>query len=672
MSKIEAEKKILELSQKLNYHSKKYYIDDDPEISDREYDLLLKELISLEEKYPEFKTLDSPTIRIGSKPISKFETVKHFVPMMSLSNALTKEEFFDFHSRVVKNLKTSEIRYSIEPKLDGIAVSLVYEDSVLIRAATRGDGYVGEDITENVKTIKTVPLKLSKKINGIFEARGEVIISRKGFEDLNLEREKKAEPLFANSRNAAGGSLRQLDSKITANRPLEIYIYGVGKTDIKYLSFTEMFSDLKEMGFRINELNKYNLLPEEVIKIYQNYLEKRDSLPYEIDGAVAKVDDFKLHEILGATSKAPRWAIAIKFPAREETTKILDIKVQVGRTGVLTPVAELLPVKISGALIKRATLHNMDEIERKDIRIGDTVFVQRSGDVIPKIIKVVESKRTGNEKKFEMPDLCPSCMEKVVRDKDQAAYRCVNASCPAQLKEKIKHFTSKAGFDIDGFGEKIVEQLVDKGLVHEFSDIFKLSKDEISALERMGDKSAKNLLDAINSSKNKTLDVFVYSLGIKNVGKHMSEILASKFQTLQDLSDACEEDLLNIEGIGPEAANAIKSFFDNETNKKIIENLFNLGVEIKNDQFEKTAKQTALTDKTFVITGKIEGYSRPELEKIIKDMGGKTSGSVSKNTNYLIAGEKAGSKYDKAKSLGVEIIDIDYFKSVFLETNTGK
>lgn len=664
MSKSEAEKRILELSKKLNYHSKKYYIDDDPEISDAEYDFLLQELIRLEERYPEFKTPDSPTIRIGSKPVSKFETVKHFVPMMSLSNALNEEEFFDFHSRVVKNLKNAEVRYSIEPKLDGIAVSLVYEDSVLIRAATRGDGYIGEDITENVKTIKTVPLKLSKNIKGIFEARGEVIISRKGFEELNLEREKKGEPLFANSRNAAGGSLRQLDSKITANRPLEIYIYGVGKTDIKYLSFTEMFTDLREMGFRVNELNKYSLVPDEVIKTYRNYLENRDSLPYEIDGAVAKVDDFSSHEILGATSKAPRWAVAIKFPAREETTKILDIKVQVGRTGVLTPVAELLPVKISGALIKRATLHNMDEIERKDIRIGDTVFVQRSGDVIPKIIKVVESKRTGDEVKFEMPINCPSCFEKIVRDKDQAAFRCVNASCPAQLKEKIRHFTSKAGFDIDGLGEKIVEQLVDKGLVHEFSDIFKLSKEEISALERMGDKSAKNLLDAINSSKKKNLDVFVYSLGIKNVGKHMSEVLASKFQTLEDLSDAGEEDLLNIEGIGPEAANAIRSFFENETNRKIIDNILSSGVEIENPEFEKKTEKTALSGKTFVITGKIEGYSRPELEKIIKDSGGKTSGSVSKNTDYLIAGEKAGSKFDKAKSLGIEIIDADYLLSV--------
>ncbi|MDY0132311.1 MAG: NAD-dependent DNA ligase LigA [Desulforegulaceae bacterium] len=669
MSENKVKNKILNLVKELNYHSKKYYIDDDPEISDSKYDSLLKELILLEEKYPQFKVPDSPTIRIGSKPLSKFESVKHFIPMMSLSNALNEEEFLDFHSRVVKNLKTSEIKYSIEPKLDGIAVSLIYEDSVFLRAATRGDGYIGENITENVKTIKTLPLKLSKHVKGIFEARGEVIIPRKEFEELNLERGKKGETFFANSRNAAGGSLRQLDSKITASRPLEIYVYGVGKTDILYGSFEEMFLDLKEMGFRINELNKYNLSPEEVIKVYRNYLEIRDSLSCEIDGAVVKVEDFKFHQILGATSKAPRWAIAIKFPGREETTKILDITVQVGRTGVLTPVAELEPVKISGALIKRATLHNMDEIERKDIRIGDSVFVQRSGDVIPKIIKVVKSKRVGKELKFEMPAKCPSCGEQIIKDEEQAAHRCVNLSCPAQLKEKIRHFTSKSGFDIDGFGEKTVEQLVSKGLVKEFSDIFKLSKDEVSALERMGDKSASNLIDSINNSKTTTLDVFIYSLGIKNVGKHMSEVLASKFETFDDFLSAEETKLLSIEGIGPEAAKEIKSFFGNETNKKIISNLFNCGIKIENLTFQQPSKQTKITDKTFVITGKMEGYTRTELEKLIKDMGGKVSNSISKNTDYLIAGEKAGSKIDRAESLGVKIIDLNYLEKKLLGNN---
>lgn len=652
--------KINELKTTLNYHSKKYYIDDDPEISDIEYDEMLRELIVLEKEYPQLKTPDSPTQRIGSAPLTKFNTVEHEVPMMSLSNAFNEEEFFDFHSRVVKNTGISNIKYSIEPKLDGIAVTLVYEDGILVRAATRGDGHRGEDITENVKTINTVPLKLEKEVPGIFEARGEVIIPKKGFEELNLEREKRGESLFANSRNAAGGSLRQLDSKITALRPLEIYIYGIGSTSIEYLSFSHMFEDLKEMGFRVNNLNRYGQTPEEAAQAYKNYMEIRESLPYEIDGAVAKVDNFSLHKALGATSKAPKWAIAIKFPAQEKTTKINDITIQVGRTGVLTPVAELEPVKISGAVIKRATLHNMDEIERKDIKIGDTVFVQRSGDVIPKVVKVVESKRTGEEIQFIMPKTCPSCSEEIVKDKDQAAYRCVNAACPAQLKEKIKHFTSKGAFDIDGFGEKIVYQLVDKELVKEFADIFKLEKEEISALDRMGDKSAQNLVAAINAAKNKSLDILIYSLGIRNVGKHMSEVLASIFETLDDLMCANEAKLMDIDGIGPEAAGEIVSFFNNHANKIIISNLIDQGLVITNSEFSKEIKETSISGKTFVVTGTIEGYSRSDIEKMIKDAGGKASKSVSKNTDYLIAGEKAGSKLKKAEELGVEVKDIEF------------
>ena len=651
-------KKAENLKNELNYHSKKYYIDDDPEISDGEYDEMLRELIKLEEEFPELKTPDSPTQRVGSAPISKSKNIEHTVPMMSLSNALNEDEFYDFHARVVKNTGISGIKYSMEPKLDGIAVSLIYENGILTKAATRGDGQKGEDITENVKTINTVPLKLEREIPGIFEARGEVIISKKGFEKLNNERDRKGEALFANSRNAAGGSLRQLDSKITALRPLEIYIYGVGRTNIKYSSFKEMFKDLKSMGFRINPLNQYGLLPDEVITVFREYLKKRDFLDYEIDGAVAKVNDFSLHEELGATSKAPKWAIAIKFPAQEKTTKINEIKVQVGRTGVITPVAELEPVKISGALIKRATLHNMDEIERKGIKIGDTVFVQRSGDVIPKIVKVVKSKRTGEEKDFFMPEKCPSCSEKIIKNKDQAAYRCVNAACPAQLKERIRHFASKGAFDIDGLGDKIVRQLVDKDLVKEYADIFRLEKEEVSALERMGDKSALNLIKAIENSKTKTLDIFIYSLGIRNVGKHMSEVLASMFETFDELTAANEAKLMDIDGIGPEAAGEIVSFFSSEKNREILQNLFNENLKIINPEFSKDKSETSITGKSFVVTGKIEGYSRSDVEKLIKNAGGKTSSSVSKNTDYLIAGEKAGSKLKKAEELGVEVRDI--------------
>lgn len=651
------------LKDELNYHSKKYYIDDNPEISDIEYDEMLRELTKLEKYYPDLKTPDSPTQRVGSAPLTKFNTIEHSIPMMSLSNALNEDEFLDFHSRVVKNTGINNVKYSMEPKLDGIAVSLIYEDGILIKAATRGDGQRGEDITENVKTIKTVPLKLEKETPGIFEARGEVIISKKGFENLNKQREKNGEDLFANSRNAAGGSLRQLDSRITSTRPLEIYIYGIGKTDKEYSTFSEMFEDLSNLGFRVNNLNKYDLTHDEVVELFREYLEKRDGLDYEIDGAVAKVNSFSLHEELGATSKAPKWAIALKFPAQEKTTKINEIKIQVGRTGVLTPVAELEPVKISGALIKRATLHNMDEIERKGIKIGDTVFVQRSGDVIPKIVKVVEAKRTGDEIDFIMPSTCPSCSQEIKKDADQAAYRCVNAACPAQLKERIKHFTSKGAFDIDGLGEKIVYQLVDKNLVNEYSDIFKLQKEEISALERMGDKSALNLVKAIEASKTKSLDIFIYSLGIRNVGKHMSEVLCSYFKTIEDLMGSNEAKLMDIDGIGPEAAGEIVSFFGNEKNREVIEHLFDQGLKIDNPEFDKVLKETSISGKTFVVTGKIEGYSRPEVEKIIKDAGGKTAKSVSKNTDYLIAGEKAGSKLKKAEELGVEVKDIDFLLS---------
>lgn len=651
------------LKDELNYHSKKYYIDDNPEISDIEYDEMLRELTKLEKYYPDLKTPDSPTQRVGSAPLTKFNTIEHSIPMMSLSNALNEDEFLDFHSRVVKNTGINNVKYSMEPKLDGIAVSLIYEDGILIKAATRGDGQRGEDITENVKTIKTVPLKLEKETPGIFEARGEVIISKKGFENLNKQREKNGDDLFANSRNAAGGSLRQLDSRITSTRPLEIYIYGIGKTDKEYSTFSEMFEDLSNLGFRVNNLNKYDLTHDEVVELFREYFKKRDGLDYEIDGAVAKVNSFSLHEELGATSKAPKWAIALKFPAQEKTTKINEIKIQVGRTGVLTPVAELEPVKISGALIKRATLHNMDEIERKGIKIGDTVFVQRSGDVIPKIVKVVEAKRTGDEIDFIMPSTCPSCSQEIKKDADQAAYRCVNAACPAQLKERIKHFTSKGAFDIDGLGEKIVYQLVDKNLVNEYSDIFKLQKEEISALERMGDKSALNLVKAIEASKTKSLDIFIYSLGIRNVGKHMSEVLCSYFKTIEDLMASNESKLMDIDGIGPEAAGEIVSFFGNEKNREVIEHLFDLGLKIDNPEFDKVVKETSISGKTFVVTGKIEGYSRPEVEKIIKDAGGKTAKSVSKNTDYLIAGEKAGSKLKKAEELGVEVKDIDFLLS---------
>ncbi len=665
------------LKNELTRHNYRYYILDDPEISDSEYDRMMQELIALEKEYPGLKSSDSPTARVGAPPLSEFKSVRRKVPMLSLDNAFNDADVADFDKRVRKLLGyDKKILYTAEPKLDGIAVEIVYEKGRLVQASTRGDGTTGEDITENVKTIRSVPLALMEnrhKIPQRLEVRGEIFMSVDGFKRLNKERLAKGEPSFANPRNAAAGSLRQLDSKITAKRPLEIYFYAIGTADgldfKKIKSHWELLKILESFGLRINKkLIKPQVPLNKVLEHYRYLIKIRHSLPYEIDGMVIKVDDLSFQEALGAKSKSPRWAIAYKFAAVQETTKVIDIDVQVGRTGALTPVARLEPVNVGGVIVQNATLHNEDEIKRKDIRIGDMVFVQRAGDVIPEIVKVISGKRDGTEKKFKMPEKCPVCGADVEKPVGEAVHRCINMNCPAQIKGRIRHFASKAAFDMEGLGTKLIDQLVDKGFVHTYADIFNLDKSLLSSLERMGSKSAKNLLSAIEKSKNISLARFIYALGIRHVGENIAAILAEKFKTLDNLMGATKEEIEKIEGIGSEIAGSIVDFFRQKENMETIEKILEKGIIIKTDKrVEADKNKNPFAGKTFVLTGKLSDMTRSEAKKKIEALGGKVSGSVSKKTDYLVAGDSPGSKFKKARELGVEILsekDLKAFLSI--------
>lgn len=652
--------RIKELRQALHWHNYRYYVLDDPEISDAEYDRMMQELVNLEADFPDLMSLDSPTLRVGALPLDKFETIEHSIPMLSLENAFNDQDIMEFDRRIKRNLNIdSDIIYTAEPKLDGVAVELVYENGRLITASTRGDGFYGELITSNVRTIRSVPLRLhnekEKTIPSLLEVRGEVFIAKEAFKNLNDERLDENLPPFANPRNAAAGSLRQLDSKITAKRPLEIFVYGVGRiTDLVLESHSDTLYALQKLGFRINPHIRPKVTVKEVIDCYKELNEQRDLLPYDIDGMVIKVDSVASQRLLGATSRSPRWAIAYKFKAIQETTQIADIEVQVGRTGTLTPVAHLVPVKIGGVTVSRATLHNEDEIKRKDIKIGDTVLVQRAGDVIPEVVKVIISKRTGEEKTFKMPLSCPVCDSSVIRSENEAALRCINTSCPAQVKERIKHFASKGAFDIDGLGDKLIEQLVEKKLLHSYADIFQLKEDVLKDLERMGSKSAENIVRAIEASKQITLNRFIYALGIRHVGEHVAGILARSFKSLEKLIGTKKEELEAIDGVGPVVAESIVGFFGQDENRKIVTKIIDSGVQILRDNAHK---QGTLAGKIFVLTGTLETLTRDEAKKAIERAGGKVTGSVSRNTDYLVAGASPGSKFKRAEELGVEIID---------------
>ena len=652
--------KVEALRKALHGHNYRYYVLDDPVISDAEYDRMMQELKQLEENYPELASPDSPTVRVGAPPLEKFDTVAHTVPMLSLDNGFNDKDILDFDRRVKRHLnQESHILYTAEPKLDGVAVELVYEDGKLITASTRGDGLTGEVITTNVKTIKAVPLVMQTDarppIPSKLEIRGEVFIGLEAFRQFNAERIEQELPPFANPRNAAAGSLRQLDSKITASRPLEIFFYGIGSVeDVTFESHWTLLKTLKNWGFRINPLVRAAIPIEEVLSYYRDLSEKRHQLPYDIDGVVVKVDDMSLQQHLGATSRSPRWAIAYKFKAVQETTVLEAIEVQVGRTGVLTPVARLKPVNVGGVMVSRATLHNEDEIEKKDIRIGDEVLVQRAGDVIPEVVKVIVSKRDGNEIQFTMPKNCPVCGAPVIRMAGEAATRCINSSCSAQLKERIKHFASKRAFDIDGLGDKLVDQLVEENLLSSFADIFSLKQEAIQNLERMGSKSATNLVEAIKQSKSIEFARFLYALGIRHAGEHVSALLADHLADLPALMKASREELEAIEGVGPIVAESVVNFFGQIRNQRMIQRVLDCGIKLKTSSKKKTGN---LKDKVFVLTGKLQGFTRTQAKELIKAASGKVSGSISGNTDYLVTGESPGSKLNKAKELGVKIID---------------
>jgi len=664
----EIKKKIERLREEINYHNYLYYVLDNPEISDQEYDRLYDQLVELEKEYPQFISPDSPTQRVGAPPLEEFKTVRHTIPMLSLNKAVTREEFLDFHRRVkeLSGAGEKEIDYTAELKFDGLAVELIYTRGIFTQGSTRGDGYTGEDITLNLKTIKTIPLKLLSrrfKVPDLLEVRGEVIMSKSEFEKLNKERENKGEPLFANPRNAAAGSVRQLDSKITASRPLYMYTYGTGRIEGKALhNHWEAIGYLKNLGLNVSQYVKLCKKPDDVFGFYQKVLNIRNDLDYEIDGIVIKINDFKLQGKIGELSRSPRWAVAWKFPAQQENTKVMEIRVNVGRTGAITPVAILKPVRVGGVTVSRATLHNEDEMRKKDVRIGDTVVVQRAGDVIPEVVKVITSKRIGKEKIFQMPDKCPVCGSTVERPEGEAVHRCTGIACPAQIKEKMYHFVSKWAMDMDGLGFKLLEQMLDKGLIKDPADLYFLKKEEIMKMERMGDKLAENILNAIEKSKNPDLPHLIFALGIRNVGEHLANVLAREFKSIGNLKTKSIEELTQVNEVGPIVAESIYNFFHDKKNLKVLEKLKKGGVVFPELKVKK--KKTPLSGKTFVLTGGLNSFTRDLAKSIIEDSGGRVSSSVSKKTDFVVVGVDPGSKLDKARKLGIKTIDEKEFKKL--------
>ncbi|MBI5755342.1 MAG: NAD-dependent DNA ligase LigA [Nitrospirae bacterium] len=663
MDKRAADRRIKELREEINYHNYLYYVLDSPEISDAEYDRLMQQLAGLEKAYPPLITTDSPTQRVGAPPLEEFKSVTHTIPMLSLSNTETEEETLEFDRRIKRFLHLHEemgIEYVAETKLDGLAVEVVYEGGILTVGSTRGDGFTGEDVTLNLRTIKTIPLNLIKRHEPAperLEVRGEVFLKLRDFRELNRKREESGGQLFANPRNAAAGSLRQLNPNITAKRPLDIFFYGTGEVrGRRFETHWDVLNTLKSWGLKTNPLNRLCYGIGRVIEYYKEIGNMRDSLEYEIDGVVVKVNSLELQDRLGAVARSPRWAIAYKFEPRQGTTKILKIEAHVGRTGILTPVAIMEPVRIGGVTVSRSTLHNQDEIDRKDVRAGDWVLIQRAGDVIPEVVKVITSKRTGEEIPYRLPDRCPVCGSDAL--KEDVYYRCTGINCPAQLKERIRHFASRRAMDIEGLGEKLTEQLVDKRLVKNLSDIYYLTKGQIAALERMADKSAQNIIDAIEASKGRGLSRVVFALGIRHVGEHTGKVLAQRFGDIERLLSAREEELLETNEIGPEIAQSVIKFFSQDDNKKEIKRLRDAGIRFPIIQ---TAREGKLQGKVFVLTGTLKSWTRDEAKERIESVGGHVTSSVSENTDFVVAGEEPGSKARKAKELGVKIITEDEF-----------
>ncbi len=667
MNNEQVKTRVEELQAILSEHNHRYYVLDDPMISDAEYDRLFRELQDIERAHPELLQSNSQTKRVGGAVLDEFSTLEHRIPMLSLGNALNENELREFYQRLRKLSKLDDLELVGEPKLDGLGVELIYRKGKFEAGATRGDGYTGEDITENLKTIPQIPMDLhGTDIPELLEVRGEVIISKKNFKKLNAERENSEEKLFANPRNAAAGSLRQLDSKITAKRPLEIFIYAPGKIEgYEYSTQWELLEQLKLWGFPLNPFNKILKNENDTIKYFHSMEADRESMPYDIDGIVVKVNNLALQSSLGMRTRTPRWAIAGKFKARQEITRIESIVAQVGRTGVLTPVANLGPVQLGGVVVSRATLHNQDEIDRKDIRVGDWVVIERAGDVIPKVIKVIKERRPKHTEPYHLPDTCPVCGAKVQRVEGGVAVKCVHRDCPAQLKTGIEHFVSKRAMNIDGMGEKIVDQLVDEGLINSVADIYNLQFKDLVALERFGEKSVNNLLRSIKASKKRSLANVIYALGIPNVGEYLARVLAEKFESLEKLFETKQETLVDIDDIGEIVAESIISFANDPDNRKMLEVLMEHGIDPKAGE---TGEQP-LKGKTFVFTGSLEKITRDVAKDLVRNLGAKASESVSAKTDYVVSGESSGSKLEKAKELGVKIMDEEEFISFIKEFN---
>ncbi|MDD5681038.1 MAG: NAD-dependent DNA ligase LigA [Candidatus Omnitrophica bacterium] len=665
MEKGRIKKRIESLREEIERYNKLYYIDAKPVISDEEYDSLVKELASLEEKYPEFRTPKSPTLRVGGKPTGEFITARHIVPMLSIDNTYTADELREFDVRVKKNLAVSDIEYVVELKVDGASISLLYRNGQLERGVTRGDGREGDDVTRNIMTIKSIPPELNtghKTAPDIIEIRGEVYMSEKDFLKINEEKEKSGEELFANPRNAAAGSLKLLDPAIVAERHLNIFVHGVGAFEgVKIASQYELLEYMKAIGMRVNpEIAKFSGI-ESVINYCNGWEKKKEELNYHVDGMVVKVNSFAYQHTLGATTKSPRWMIAYKFPAERKETKLLDITVQVGRTGILTPVAVLKPVHISGTTVSRSTLHNMDEIARKDIRIGDAVIVEKGGEIIPQVVSVVKGKRTGKEKKFTMPKRCPACGSETVRSEGEVAIRCDNVSCKAQIEQRILHFASRNAMDIEGLGEAVVTQLVEKKMVADYGDLYYLKTGDIKKLERFADKSAQNLISAIEKSKQNELFRLIFALGIRHVGVHVAWLLYQNSGSIEKIAEQSTESLQSNKEIGPVVAESIRVFFGNKGNLKVLAKLKEAGVSMS----EKiSALKGIFSGKTVVFTGELLSMTRNEAEELVRKLGGAASSSVSKETDLVVAGSKPGSKYDKARTLGVKIISEEEFREM--------
>jgi DNA ligase (NAD+) len=662
MTRKEADRRIEELRREIRRHDHLYYVLDAPQISDADYDRLYRQLAELEERYPDLITPDSPTQRVAGAPQAEFGRVRHSVPMLSIDTAFAEGEVREFDARIKRALDVAAdaaVEYVAEPKIDGLAVEIVYEHGAFARGSTRGDGWNGEDISANLRTLKSVPLRLhGERPPKLLEVRGEVYLEIAKFAELNRAQEEAGKPVFANPRNAAAGSLRQLDPRITALRPLQLFAYGVGLVEGRtFERHSGILGTLRDLGFRVNPLVRACKGIDDVLETHRDLGRKREKLPYEIDGMVIKVDRLDLQRRLGERSRSPRWALAYKFEPVEATTTVKEIVVQVGRTGALTPVAVLEPVRVGGVEVARATLHNQDEVDRKDVRAGDTVLVHRAGDVIPEIVKVTDPDRAHRGRRFRMPAKCPVCGGAVERPEGEVVHRCINAACPAQVKERIRHFATKRAMEIEHLGDRTVEQLVDQGLVCDVADVLGLRKEDILKLELFADKSAENLLRSIERAKKTTLSRFLYALGIRHVGEHTAKVLARAFESIEALEKASLEELQRVREVGPELATAVHEFFAEPRNRALVRRLVKAGVDIGPE--EKTGR--ALEGKTFVFTGTLESMKREEAKALVEAAGARASGSVSAKTDYVVAGEEAGSKLENAKKLGVRILSEEEF-----------